>query len=57
MLNGKGNGDLLITVVVQVPKKLSKVQRELMRQLEDSLKVENKPAAPSFMDKMKDLFS
>jgi len=57
MLNGKGNGDLLVTVVVQVPKKLSKVQRELMRQLEDSLKVENKPAAPSFMDKMKDLFS
>ncbi len=57
MLNGKGNGDLLVTVVVQVPKKLSKVQRELMRQLEDSLKVENKPAAPSFMEKMKDLFS
>jgi molecular chaperone DnaJ len=57
ILNGKGNGDLLVTVVVQVPKKLSKVQRELMRQLEDSLKVENKPAAPSFMDKMKDLFS
>lgn len=57
VLNGKGNGDLLVTVVVQVPKKLSKVQRELMRQLEESLKVENKPAAPSFMDKMKDLFS
>ena len=57
ILNGKGNGDLLVTVVVQVPKKLTKVQRELMRQLEDSLKVENKPAAPSFMDKMKDLFS
>ncbi len=57
MLNGKGNGDLLVTVVVQVPKKLSKVQREMVRQLEDSLKIDNKPAAPSFMDKMKDLFS
>ena len=57
ILNGKGNGDLLVTVVVQVPKKLGKVQRELMRQLEESLKVENKPAAPSFMEKMKDLFS
>jgi molecular chaperone DnaJ len=57
MLNGKGKGDLLVTVLVQVPKKLTKMQREMMRQLEDSLKVENKPAAPSFMDKMKDLFS
>jgi molecular chaperone DnaJ len=57
LLNGKGKGDLLVTVVVQVPKKLTKMQREMMRQLEDSLKIENKPAAPSFMDKMKDLFS
>jgi molecular chaperone DnaJ len=57
ILNSKGTGDLLVTVVVQVPKKLTKVQRELMRQLEESLKVENKPAAPSFMEKMKDLFS
>jgi molecular chaperone DnaJ len=57
VLNGKGNGDLLVTLAVQVPKKLTKVQRELMRQLEESLKVENKPAAPSFMEKMKDLFS
>jgi molecular chaperone DnaJ len=57
ILNGRGNGDLLVTVVVQVPKKLSKMQRELMRQLADSLEVENKPAAPSFMEKMKDFFS
>jgi molecular chaperone DnaJ len=57
ILNGKGKGDLIITVAVQVPKKLSKVQRELMRQLADSLTVENKPASPSFLDKMKDLFS
>jgi len=57
VLNTKGKGDLVVTVVVQVPKKLTKVQRELMRQLEDALQVENKPAAPSFLDKMKDLFS
>ncbi len=50
-------GDLIVTVAVQVPKKLSKVQRELMRQLADSLAIENKPASPSFLDKMKDLFN
>lgn len=57
ILNSKGKGDLVVTVVVQVPKKLTKVQRELMRQLSEALEVENKPAAHSFMDKMKDLFS
>ena len=57
VLNTKGKGDLVVTVVVQVPKKLTKVQRELMRQLDDALQVENKPAAPSFIDRMKDLFS
>ncbi len=57
ILNSKGKGDLIVTVAVQVPKKLSKVQRELMRQLADSLAIENKPASPSFLDKMKDLFN
>lgn len=56
-LNERGRGDLIVRVVVQTPKKLSRIQRELVMQLADSLKVDNKPTAPGLLDKMKDLFS
>jgi molecular chaperone DnaJ len=56
-LNEKGNGDLIIKVVVQIPRKLTRAQRELVGQLAESLTVENKPASPSLIEKMKDLFS
>ena len=56
-LNEKGRGDLIVKVVVQIPKKLSRAQRELITELGSSLAVENKPTAPGLLDKMKDLFS
>jgi molecular chaperone DnaJ len=56
-LNEKGQGDLVVKVLVQVPKKLSRAQRELVAKLAESLAVENKPAHPSLMEKMKDLFN
>jgi len=56
-LNQKGHGDLVVQVVVQIPKKLTRAQRELVGQLAESLKVENRPASPGLIDKMKDLFS
>ncbi len=56
-LNEKGTGDLLVKVVVQIPKKLTRAQRELVGQLADSLAVDNKPASPSLIEKMKDLFN
>ena len=56
-LNDKGRGDLIVKVVVQIPKKLSRAQRELISQLAESLSVENKPTSPSLLEKMKDLFS
>lgn len=57
ILNGRGNGDLIIKVVIEVPRKLSHMQKELVRQLGDTLKADNKPAAPGLLEKMKDLFS
>jgi molecular chaperone DnaJ len=42
---------------VQIPKKLSKAQRELITELANSLAVENKPTSPGLLEKMKDLFS
>jgi molecular chaperone DnaJ len=57
ILNGKGNGDLLVRVIVEVPRKLSRSQRDLVSQLADSLAIDNKPASPSIIEKMKDLFN
>jgi molecular chaperone DnaJ len=56
-LNERGKGDLVITVVVQIPKKLSRAQRELIAQLTETLKVENRPSSPGLLEKVKDLFN
>jgi molecular chaperone DnaJ len=56
-LNEKGKGDLVVTLVVQIPKKLSRAQRDLVAQLAESLKVENHPSSPGLLEKMKDFFN
>jgi molecular chaperone DnaJ len=56
-LNERGSGDLIVKVLVEIPKKLNRAQRELINQLAVSLAVENKPASVSFLEKMKDLFN
>jgi molecular chaperone DnaJ len=56
-LNEKGHGDLVVKVVVEIPRKLSRAQRELVTELADSMKVENKPAGPGLLEKMKELFN
>jgi molecular chaperone DnaJ len=56
-LNSKGNGDLIVKVLVQIPRKLSRVQRELVNKLAETLTVDNKPTSPGLLDKMKDLFN
>jgi molecular chaperone DnaJ len=57
LLNGKGHGDLVVKVLVQIPRKLSRAQRELVTKLAESLEVDNKPTSPGLLEKMKDLFS
>lgn len=56
-LNEHGRGDLVIQVMVQTPKKLNKVQRELIRQLGESLAIESAPNSPTLLRKVKELFS
>lgn len=56
-LNERGRGDLIVEVAVHTPTKLSKEQRELMRQLGETLAVENAPASHGFFEKVKDIFS
>ncbi len=57
VLNGHGRGDLYVEVKVQTPTRISKQQRELLKELEISLGVENKPERRSLMAKVKDIFS
>ena len=56
-LNSHGRGDLIVEVRVQTPAKLTKQQKELMRQLNDSLKVDNVPQSRGLFDKVKEMFS
>src|SRR6185312_7904619 len=56
-LNERGKGDLIVEVRVQTPSKLSKDQKELLRQLADTMPMENAPHERSFLEKMKDIFS
>jgi len=63
-VNGRGRGDVLITVQVQTPKKLSKEQRQLLEQLAKALPKEQfEPRAPgeeegdrNLFDRVKDMF-
>jgi len=56
-LNEKGNGDLIVKVVVQIPRKLNRAQRELVTKLSETMSVDNQPTSPGLIEKMKDLFS
>ena len=56
-LNERGRGDLIVQVVVETPKKLTKAQREAIQALGSTLGVENRVASRGLLDKMKDLFT
>jgi len=56
-LNEHGRGDLIVQVAVQTPTKLTKVQKELLRQFGESVTVENTPTSRSLFSKMKEMFS
>ena len=56
-LNEKGHGDLVVKVLVQVPRKLSRSQREVVQKLAELMNVDNKPTSATLLDKMKDLFN
>ena len=56
-LNSHGRGDMIVQAAVQTPTRLSKVQKELFRQLGESLSVENTPTSRSLFAKVKEIFS
>jgi molecular chaperone DnaJ len=55
-LNESGKGDLIVEVRVATPTRLTKAQKELMRQLGQTITVTNTPTSRSLFAKMKDIF-
>lgn len=55
-LNAHGKGDLIVEVRVQTPSKLTKQQKDLMKQLADTMTVENAPTARGLFSKVRDIF-
>lgn len=55
-IDGGRKGDLVVRVVVDVPKNLTKQQEDLLRELAKTEKVEVKPRKKSLLDKIKDIF-
>jgi molecular chaperone DnaJ len=56
-LNAHGKGDLVIEIRVSTPGKLTKSQRELLKQLAETMTVENTPTSRGLFSKVKDIFS
>ena len=51
-LNGRGRGDLLVTVNIETPKGLSKKQKELLKEFDESTKDKNHSKLKSFLNKL-----
>src|ERR1700733_7515756 len=56
-LNSHGKGDLIVEIRVQTPAKLSKQQKDLLKQLSETMVVENTPTSRGLFEKVKDIFS
>lgn len=55
-LNYSGRGDQYVTVVVEVPRNLSKEQKEILRSFDDKAEDKNYSKKKSFTDRLKELF-
>ncbi len=55
-LNGRGRGDQYVVVDVEIPKKLTKAQRDALKNFEDSLRDENYEKRKGFFKNLKDRF-
>ena len=55
-VNGRGKGDLIVRVTVEIPKNLNGKQKDLLRQFEESMGERNYQKRQGFFEKLKDLF-
>ena len=55
-LNGRGRGDQYVKVVVEIPKKLNRHQRDALKAFEESLKDENYEQRKGFFKTLRNMF-
>ena len=55
-IRGRGRGDQYVHVVVEIPKKLTKTQREALKKFEDTLKDDNYEQRKGFFKTLRDKF-
>ena len=56
-LNGRGRGDQYVIVDVEIPKKITRAQREALKAFEDSMKEDNYEKRKGFFKNLRDRFS
>ena len=56
-LNGRGRGDQYVIVDVEIPKKLTRAQREALKAFDDSLREENYEKRKGFFKNLRDRFA
>ena len=56
-LNGRGRGDQYVIVDVEIPKKVTRAQREALKAFEDSMKEDNYEKRKGFLKNLRDRFS
>jgi len=56
-LNEHGRGDLIVEIQVQTPQKLTREQKDLLRQLGEGMVMENAPTSRSLLAKLKEMLS
>lgn len=56
-LNGRGRGDQYVIVDVEIPKKVTRAQRETLKAFEDSMKEDNYEKRKGFFKNLRDRFS
>lgn len=56
-INGRGRGDQIVKVTIEVPQKLSAAQKKLLKDFEEATGDNNYPKRRGFFDKIKDAFN
>jgi len=56
VLQGRGRGDLVVEIAVETPTKLSKAQKELLKQFRETETGEECPESKGFFDRVKEAF-
>jgi molecular chaperone DnaJ len=55
--NGRAKGDLVVQVVIETPKKLTKRQEELLREFAETEQAHVTPQRKSFFDQLRNFFT